>query len=440
MQMDSQVKNGNYSGEALLLRLTAATAVFVALMIALVPPVSYFAVSYGQTLATLESEAFINARLTSMIVDDNPQYWKLQEQHFTSLLNKRPSDKVSESRRIIDTDGNLIAQSQDSPGQPLVTVRKPIYDAGAVVGYIEITRSLWGISLTTLGIAIISTWIAIWSYLTLRTLPGRALKRALNDLRASQEESHLNALERDQAKKIADLRGTFMANMSHELRTPMNGVLGMLDLAKTTSDQNEIQEYIEVAHKSAVSLITIINDILDFSKIDSGQLSIHTEPTEVRVLLQQIIDTCWPAAKSKQLVLDFTLGVGVPIEIMTDPVRLRQILINLVGNAVKFTERGSVKLVVNVLVEDGAESLHFQVIDTGIGIPKEKHEKIFEPFIQADGTTTRKFGGTGLGLAISLQLVELLGGRLWVTSKLGEGSIFHLSLPMNAESNSLKNN
>lgn len=252
------------------------------------------------------------------------------------------------------------------------------------------------------------------------------VSRDITALKLAQEALEAAAAAADAANRA---KSDFLANMSHEIRTPLNAVLGMTELVLDTPLTPVQRDYLKLVQESGESLLTVINDILDFSKIEAGKLGIEQTPFEIREFLGDTLKSMGLRAHRKGLELIAEISPSVPTMLVGDPHRLRQVLVNLVGNAIKFTEQGEILLHVAPEPDgDGNVILHFRVTDTGIGIPAEKFSSIFEAFEQADHSTTRKFGGTGLGLAISARLVALMGGRIWVESEIGRGSTFHFTM------------
>lgn len=259
---------------------------------------------------------------------------------------------------------------------------------------------------------LLTRWIAIFSDATRR-------RQAQESLEAAKEA----------AEAASRTKSEFLANMSHEIRTPMNAIIGMTELALGTELTAEQREYLLTVKQSSDALLRLLNDVLDLSKIEAGKLQIEWVPFRLPELLHETMKALSVRAAKKGLETAWRFPPDGPEQLVGDPIRLRQILFNLVGNAIKFTKKGEVVVTVDPQWQTETEvALHFAVADTGIGIPADRLQQIFEAFTQVDSSTSRRFGGTGLGLTISSQLIDLMGGRIWVQSKVGKGSTFHFSL------------
>ncbi|MSP67528.1 MAG: sensor histidine kinase [Alphaproteobacteria bacterium] len=326
-----------------------------------------------------------------------------------------------------DLRGCLVIRTQ------LETVLRPIQqyvaDAEAKGGgeFKQEQERMRGVYLQLLVSAVgivMSGVILVWLLIT-------EVRRANGLLVVANEAQARERVARDQADAANQAKSRFLAMMSHEIRTPMNGVLGMLSVLTDTKLSREQKTYISTARNSGEALVSIINDLLDFSKMEAGKIQLENIDFELREIVESVCDILAPRAQEKEVEITPVLAAQLPRMLNGDPGRLRQILLNLAGNAVKFTERGGVAVAVDIAAEDGQDvTLRFEVIDTGIGIPKDRQDLIFQEFSQADASVTRKYGGTGLGLAISKRLAEAMGGRIGVESEAGQGSTFWFTTAM----------
>lgn len=281
-----------------------------------------------------------------------------------------------------------------------------------------------------IGFGLLWIWIYRFIQKSFQELSTIQLRLDKEIRERSEVEAHL-VQAREKALAASNAKSEFLAVISHEIRTPMNGVIGMTGLLLETSLNSEQLEYVQTLRKSGTALLNLINDLLDFTKLESGKLELESQPFELLECLEDAIDVVAPKAIEKDLELFYRVNGDIPYRLNGDVTRLRQVLVNLLSNAIKFTEYGHIELQVRLL-EQSPEQLYLQmeVVDTGIGIAPEKKARIFESFSQADSSTTRKYGGTGLGLSIARNIVEYMGGKIWVESEVGVGTTFFFTVQM----------
>ena len=403
----------------------------IAVAILLLLPSSYFAVHYLAAKSELRLEAEGNARLFTQLINDTPDMWQFQSDRIDEALARRPGDGTAESRSVRDAKGKLIAENTQVLDWPTVIATQPVFDAGREAGQIEIERSLRPALLGTGFVLLLAGLLASAIFAALRLLPLRALRRA--ERKVEEQLVHTAFLEKAhrEAAEEARIKTHFLARLTHEIRTPLGGLLGMTDTLRTAPVTAEQRRQAQRAHESGAALLQVVNDIMDYSQLQANDVVVARESFDPVLLVEGVIEEMTPKAEAAGLVLFYQLGPNLPAEMEGDPGRLRQVLNNLVGNALKFTQRGEVRVTVSWVAATVSASagIHFEVRDTGVGLSPEAQARLFRPVVPTDLGAPRQQGGAGLGLAISRQLVQLMGGNIGLQSQLGRGAKLWFELP-----------
>jgi signal transduction histidine kinase/CheY-like chemotaxis protein/HPt (histidine-containing phosphotransfer) domain-containing protein len=407
-------------------------ALALALVVATGLPAAQLFFTSQSLKLTLNAEVDQLASELSRRAARSPERWAYEINGLDNLTASVVARNTTQAVRVLDTQGRQVVGHGLWAQRGVISAKQGVQESGATVGRVELQASTAALWRGTLEVALGALLIALATWWLVAGVAIRSLEAAILRLRVVRAE----------AEAANTAKGAFLAAMSHEIRTPMNGVMGMAELLEHSSLDDEQSQTVRTIRESALSLLRIIDDILDFSKIEAGRLDLEEAPLLLTPLVEGVCDALTPVATARGVQLFVVLEPGVPERVVADAVRLRQVLNNLVGNAIKFsgnrpgiTGRVALRVALQAGHVAGAyaqPSLLFSVTDNGIGIDDATLAKLFTPFTQAEVSTTRRFGGTGLGLAICRRLAELMGGSVAVQSRLGEGATFTVQLPLPA--------
>ena len=384
-------------------------ALVLALLIAAGPPGirAYFgaqAINRQLDIGCLYAAEDLSARAANA-----PETWQFDSNVLLRGLDSGFLPGTAAATQVEDLSGKLLATRGAWRGNAFFHCTEAVEDSGVPVGLVRAQQSTDAWLLTIGQAALFSVMLGLATYALVARVAVASIEGAMLQLQHARRE----------AERAGEARTVFLATMSHEIRTPMNGVIGMTSLLRDTALSEQQRHYVEVIRGSGESLLRVINDILEFSKVESGHTQLEPTVFQPEQLGEEVLVLLEPLSRHKDLRLTYETDPNLPSWVLADANRLRQVLVNVVGNAIKFTEHGTVSLRVESVA---GERLAFTVIDQGIGMTAEQLRVVFDPFVQADASTSRRFGGTGLGLAISRRLVELMGGRIEAHSVLGQGS------------------